>query len=481
MERGLERDEQTGEPSRSRIGRGQLMVGGVLLITLLAYIKCLSNQFTLDDHVFLENALIGQWSFLWRSLTRDVHWFAYPEEGPLSPYYRPLLLIVFGLEHHLFGHNPAGYHAIQLMLHLIVVWLVYKVAMRLTGDGYAALLAALLFGLIPVHAEAVLSIAATNYPLGAALQLAAFYLVVRRPEPKRYAGPLALALYAGALLCHESALMFPALVAFYVLLLQPASAACAGGSIFDRAVAQRQSAILCAGPFLTAALVYVVFRTFVLHVPMITPDIGAGHISNTVLLLTLPRVIVTYVALLAIPWMAGDSDRVLFVRSYISPGFYLPVIVLIALAFCFYIALRKHPRRRLYLFCMLWTGIGIVPMMNLRGLWPEGEIANRYFYLLSVGWCIMLADWAVDLARSGARARRLVWVGAASTLVVCLTVLMNLENLWHDEVALIRGRLKRFPESAYCHKSLARALKNRGDVAGAERELEAAAKLRAGS
>jgi len=457
------------------------MLGGVLLITLLAYLRCLGNPFTLDDHVFLENALIGQWSFLWRSLAGDALWFVDPTGGPLSPYYRPLLLIVLGLEYHLFGPNAMGYHATSLMLHLLVVGLVFKVAARLTGDRYSALLAALLFGLIPVHAEAVLSIAATNYPLGDALQLGAFYLVVQRAGLKRDAGPLALGLYAGALLCHESAVMFPALVASYVLLLEPAGAARVDDLIIGRASAQLGSAIVRVKPFVVAMLLYMCFRIFVLRLAATTPNIGAGHVGGALVLLTLPRVIFTYLALLAVPWMAGDSDRVVFVRSAASPDFYMAVIALIMLAACSYRALRNHPRRRLYLFCVLWTGIGIAPMMNLRGLWPEGEIANRYFYLPSVGWCIMLADWAVDFARRSARARQLIWIGTASVLVIYVIVLMNLQSLWHDEVALIRGRLQKFPESAYCHKSLARALKDRGDVAGAQRELQAAARLPAGS
>jgi hypothetical protein len=258
---------------------------------------------------------------------------------------------------------------------------VYKVATRLTGDGHASLLAALLFALIPAHAEAVLSIAATNYPLGAAFQLGAFCLIMQRAETRRDGGPLALVLYVGALLCHESALMFPAVVASYVVLLAPIGAPRDGGSIFDRAATLRQSAILYVGPFVAAVLVYLTFRTIVLHMSMMTPDVGTGHISNTVLLLTLPRVMLTYVALLAIPWMAGDSDRVSFVKSAASPDFYLAIAALIVLAACTYVVLRNHPRRQLYLFCMLWTALGIAPMLNLRGLWPEGEIANRYFYL----------------------------------------------------------------------------------------------------
>ena len=479
-EDGLNRGEQHGRPSPWSIGRDQLAVGGVLLITLLAYLKCLGNPFTLDDHLFLENALIGQWSFLSRSLTKDLLWFLDATGGPISPYYRPLLLIVLGLEYHLFGHNPTAFHATPLMLHLLVVWLVYKLATRLTGDRYAALLAALLFGLTPVHAEAVLSIAATNYPLCAALQLAAFYLIMQQAGTKRGVGFLSLGLYVGALLCHESAVVFPALVALYVLLLEPAPVAHIDDSILACASLQLKRALVRAAPFLAAVIVYAGFRVFVLHLSMRTSNPGQ-EVNGATVLLTLPRVVITYVVLMVVPWMAGDSDRVPFARSATSPDFYLAVATLIALAGCFYVGLRNHPRRRLYLFCVLWAALGIAPMMNLRGLWPQGEIANRYFYLPSVGWCVMVADWAVHLARSGTQARRLVWVGTASVLVVCLAVLMNLQSLWHDEVALIEGRLERYPESAYCHYALSRALMERGDVAGAEREREIAAKLPVGN
>ena len=455
------------------------MLAAVMLITLLAYLRCLSNPFTLDDHIFLENHLIGSWSFLSRSLAGDALWFVDPGGTPLSPYYRPLLLIVLGFEYHLFGLNPAAFHAVSLLLHLLVVFLVFKIAARLTADLYAALLTALLFGLIPAHAEAVLSIAATNYPLGAAFQLGAFYLVISAGD-KRDTSPLAVLLYLAALLCHENAIMLPALVAIYVLLLEPA------GAIRDeplvvRARARIGTAVIRIKYFALVMLLYMAFRVFVLHLAFVTPSVGAGHVSSAVLLLTLPRVMVMYVALMVVPWLAGDSDRATFVHRAASPDFYLPLITLTTLTVFLYMVLRNHPRRALYLFCILWIGIEIAPMLNLRGLWPEGEIANRYFYMPSVGWCMMLADWAVVLAHRGARVRQLVFAGTAAMLAISLIVLMNLMSLWHDEVALIRGRLTRFPESAYCHRALARALRKQGDIVGARHERETAARMAAGS
>ncbi len=67
-------------------------------------------------------------------------------------------------------------------MHLVAVWLVFKIARRLAGESTSALLAAALFALTPVHVAAVVWMAASCYVLGAALGLAAFYLILPRED-----------------------------------------------------------------------------------------------------------------------------------------------------------------------------------------------------------------------------------------------------------------------------------------------------------
>src|SRR5208282_5607178 len=72
-------------------GRQRLILAGILLATLVVYLRCLGNGFVYDDHLLiLSNPYIGQWSFLWKSLTRSEYWFI---DTVTTSRYRPLFSI----------------------------------------------------------------------------------------------------------------------------------------------------------------------------------------------------------------------------------------------------------------------------------------------------------------------------------------------------------------------------------------------------
>jgi len=67
------------------------MIGGVLLLTALAYLRCLGDRFVLDDNDdIVANRYVAQWSFLWKSLVNGLWWFRDPAHLPQSSNYRPL-------------------------------------------------------------------------------------------------------------------------------------------------------------------------------------------------------------------------------------------------------------------------------------------------------------------------------------------------------------------------------------------------------
>ena len=76
--------------------------------------------------------------------------------------------------------NPAPWHASIVAVHLVAVWLVFKISRRLAGDSTSALLAASAFALTPVHVAAVVWMAGCGMVLATALTLAAFYLIMPR-------------------------------------------------------------------------------------------------------------------------------------------------------------------------------------------------------------------------------------------------------------------------------------------------------------
>jgi hypothetical protein len=125
-----------------------------------------------------------------------------------------------GVNYQLFGFHPAGWHAATIALHLLMVWLVYRTVLLLVSEESTALIAALLFAIVPIHAEAVVWPSAIPQLLCGIFTLAAFYFFASRTASPRRNWTLAL-LFAGcALLSHESAIVFSGLIVIYVFLLE---------------------------------------------------------------------------------------------------------------------------------------------------------------------------------------------------------------------------------------------------------------------
>ncbi len=274
--------------------RESLMIAGAMLVTAIACSRCLGNGFALDDNpMVVQNVALGDWSFPLKALAHEEFWFVKGATYlPHSRNYRPLLLIWFWLDYHLVGLHAPFWHASILAVHLLAVWLVFKIARELAGDSNSALFAALLFGIIPVHAQAVAWMAGSGLVIGTALELAAFYLIMK---PRRDARTMVLAsvLYAPALLCHESVAVFPALVALYVLLFGPSRVGERSESAREPALAGVLRAAACTAPFAIEVLGYLFVRWLVLGVVIRGAAERANLLTPAQDVMTVPLVFVT--------------------------------------------------------------------------------------------------------------------------------------------------------------------------------------------
>ena len=464
----------------SNVMGNPLALAGVLLVTLLLYLRCLGNGFVFDDNpMIVKNAYIGSWSFFRLSFSHDSWWYLDPLHLPASSYYRPLQDTWLGLHFHLFGLNPAGWHANMVALHLLVVWLVFRLALRLTGDRPAALLAAALFAVLPCHAEAVVWATAIPLPLTAAFELAALLLFVGRAQALYRNWAFAMLLYAGALLTHEGAVIFPVLVALYGLIFERPDRATADRSTNRSTMLPTRmratAAALSAAPFAAELLAYLAVRFLVLG--FINRPMPLNQLTNGEALMTVPPVLIAYLGLLVMPWRASSAHHMAIVTRVGSPELWLSAAALIAIGAAFLFAVRNDRRRGLYLFCAAWMAIAIAPMMNLRGIFQGSIVQDRYLYLPSVAWCVMLADCAVRMARIGATVRRVARAAIAVVLAVCAIALWNVQHLWHDNVTFYTKLIQVNPDQPRWHHAFGVALRDRGDLAGAAREFKAALEL----
>src|ERR1700735_1965903 len=276
----------------------------ILAVTALVYLRSLANAFVLDDvPMIVKNPELGDCSLLWKAFTREEFWYSDADFLPHFRNYRPLLLVWYWIDYRLFGLNPAPWHASAVLVHLVAVWLVFKVSLRLSDNSTSALLAASLFALTPVHVAAVVWVAGSGFALATAFGLAAFYLILPAANGAVHTWTAAIALYGCALLSHESAIAFPVLVACYAFIFIDRTRASLGMRV--------RRAFIWSAPFALELLLYMCVRRLVLGFFVSNPYDYANLLTNAQVVLTVPLVFSTYLTDLAMPWMTVPNHRVL--------------------------------------------------------------------------------------------------------------------------------------------------------------------------
>ena len=119
------------------------LIAAVVIAVAVVYLPALRADFVWDDSLLITgNPLLQSFSGL-----------AEIWSGERTADYFPLTNTVFWIEHHLFGQNATGYHAVNILLQVANALLVWRVLQRLNIPG--AWLAGLIFGIHPVHAASV--------------------------------------------------------------------------------------------------------------------------------------------------------------------------------------------------------------------------------------------------------------------------------------------------------------------------------------
>ncbi len=119
----------------------------IIAAVFFAYLPALTGGFVLDDDLMVtENPNVKASDGLCRL------WLTTKEQD-----YWPLTYTAFWIEWRLWGRNPVGYHAFNLILHVVDTLLICIVLRKLSIPG--AFLAALIFAVHPVNVESVAWIA----------------------------------------------------------------------------------------------------------------------------------------------------------------------------------------------------------------------------------------------------------------------------------------------------------------------------------
>ena len=395
------------------IASPRLLCAFVLALTFLAYCGTLTFDFVHDDRgQILDNPAVHSWRYAPQYFTAHVWAGVAPED--LGNYYRPVFLLWLRVNALVFGSHAWGWHLTTVLVHLVVTWLVYLLAFRLVGNPPEAALSALIFGLHPVHIEAVAWISGVTEPLLAMLVLASFLCHLKQREAGEKArrwGAASWGLYLLALLEKETALVLPLIVFVHQLLPgidRRLPAAPADG------IQRVRRALWFATPYLVPIPFYVAARTYALK--------GFSHVMTP---LPVATVIYTWPSLLwfwikHLVWPVGLSTfyDITSVTLPSFANFTLPALGVLGVAVAlFWGATRSWEVAR----ASLWIVFPLMPLLNLRVFLRDDFAHDRYLYLPSAGLAIV-ATVALRRLRFG----RALLLGQPAARVVAALVLAPL-------------------------------------------------------
>ena len=359
-----------------------MALGFILCVVFLAYLNTLWFSFVHDDiFQIVGNAWLRSWKFLPRYFTSEVWAFRRPIFP--SAYYRPLFLLWFRLQYLAFGLNPWGWHLCTVLCHLGVTLLAYYTAAELLKDRLAALFAAMIFGLHPTHAEAVAWVSGVTEPLFAIFVLASYLCYLKKralPGQARTYLSASLILYGLGCLAKETAVVLPLIIFACEFLWGRRTAPSQWRTWFWRCL----DALKVTTPYVVVFAIYMTARVL---------SLGHGHgpraeQSLLSVLLTWPSVLWFYIQHLVwpthlIPFYPGDYYSSLDFHGVLLPAF----AVLIVGAVLWFWARRSTEAA----VGAIWMVVPLLPVLKLSAFSEGHLVHDRYLYLPSFGFAMLVA------------------------------------------------------------------------------------------
>lgn len=402
----------------------------ILGLTFLVYIPALFHQFiNLDD----PNRITNNPQVQSLSAENVKHIFTTVVQNS----YTPLTILSFALEFHLVQLNPFLYHLNNILMHLGVVLLVYRLGLALGLDEKRASVASFIFALHPMHVESVAWVSERKDVLYSIFYLGAVlsYLNFLKTQRK---GP-----YVGSILLgFLSMLAKPMAVSLPLILL-----AC---DWFTQGKLTKKN-WLTKIPY-GLAIVPLSWFTYSQSAELLGQNLNANPLFRF--------------------WAAAFYFKKFFwplelVVHYVPPvpvslfNFeYASAIILLGVIIVMFWRIPNQWLR----FALLWFILSIFFLLNFDYPRFMQTVADRYMYLPSVGICFLLGHQSIQLWEQYKRTKwRKTFLVLMVGIAFFLTIKTHLQvKIWRDSFTLWDYTVKHSPRSFWALSYRGRIFYNRG-------------------
>lgn len=469
------RKQAEAVPAQPRDLRPLLLAAACAILVFLFYLPTLGFQFVdWDDRaVLVENPN-------WRGLgAEQIRWmFTTNYYG----HYQPVTWLTYGLDYVIWGMDPRGYHLTSALFHAANTFLVWLVSSLLLGAALpdvrrdrpwlvhlAATFAALAFGLHPLRVESVAWATERRDVVSAFFLLLTLFAYLRSATST---GKGRAAWWTGSMLAYMVSMISKAGGVPLPLVLL----------VLEWYPLRRLRAIPAGGP--TPAERRVIFG--ILPYLVVAAGFSLSVVQQETGRWFMPIAIHGYLArtaqslygLVFYPWKT-------FVPTGLSPLYELrlpldpfePRFVASALLVVAAAAVAFALRRRAPAFAAAALAYALF-LGPLLGYFQNGPqlVADRYSYLPTLGFVLMVAGGAASLAHRRPTPAVGGALAAAAGLAVIACGLLTVRQLrvWHDTESLWSYVLQQDPSSSFANNSYGYVLLQKGELESAEQHLRKA-------
>jgi len=423
----------------------------IALAVFLVYFKSLFFGYTyLDDNTLVLNnpRLFTGLSGALEAFKQDAFYITH---GPTA-YYRPILIISFMLDAAFGKTSPFAYHLTNILIHLVMSCLVFKLFTKLVYDRPKALFCGLIFSVHPLLSQAVSWIPGRNDSLMAMFGLAAFILFLKFLETSRIKYLLMHLIFLGlALFTKESAFALIIMCGLYMIIR--------GGS---------QAKVKLSPLFLILGWLIVAGSWFFLRQAALTSPLKLSSIEMLKSVIDNAVLIIPFIGKIIFPF----NLSVLPVVRDATFGYGIIAIIFMGSA----LLISRHARGRFIIFGTVWFVLFLAPSFAwLNPLIAGDYVLEHRIYMPMVGFLILAfeTDAVKKLNFNLRKDFSLAGIIVAGLAVITIFHTTN----FRDRLSFWKNAVQHSPHSPLAHNNLGAMYYLDGQLDKAQIEYEKALEL----
>lgn len=442
-------------------------IAALIALVMVVYSNTLFMYPVWDDSQSL-NVKISSIADIVTIFTSDISPFSVNRFS--TQFYRPVSVLIFSFDNFVWGNTVAGFHLTNICIHILATVLTFMLASKILTTKFSALSAALLYAVHPVHSEAVAWISARSDALCATLFFLAFYYYILFANKHKLSQiVISCCFFILALLTKEMAITLPGIILLYEICFE------------NKSVREKFRWSLI---YVAVTIPYLIMRLLVL------PNAGTNNVPFSQRIYMAIDIVPTYFKTLFFPINQHVFHDIAINAYTFSHEAMISLLICVFIIMATFV-LAKYDK--ILMFSIGWILITLLPVLNIVALLKPTPMAERYLYLPSFGFAILVGrsifyieniitdlknKHKLTINNGSYNSLNIIFILSFIGLIIILSIATIQKNYrWHDNYSFANAFVIDVPNNSVAHYLLGDACKERNDLVRAEQEWEKSLKL----